>query len=617
MEGQDVTLISDSARFSRTLRSAILWPVGIIFFTALLLLVFIFQLLQVVKLSNHSYQVLAQTHICENLVVSTQNDVRGYLLTGDPAFARSYDDTVAQIDGAFARLKTLVKDNPEQALRAEGLAEAKNTWLAHARTVVAHKKDNIPVNADWVLVGKTIIDDIRGKFDRFTDVEETVHDDRQQRVEHMKRGLAFGAVALVILLALTVAYVVRLQMMALAKDYRDALVTIEQRHTELARSEADLESQKEWLRVTLTSIGDGVIVTDPEGRVVLMNHESERLTGWTNVEALRQPLSSVFRIMDQTTRVRAEDRVLQVLRDKKVLALTHNMLLQSRTGEEWPIEDTAAPICDARGTVLGVVVVFHDATEVRKAQAALKAYSADLEKKVADRTTTLQQAVSELEAFSYTVSHDLRSPLRAMQGFSEAVLEDYGDKLDEQGRTYLERIRNAGIRLDKLIQDLLAYTRISREETPLEPFDLEPMIAAIVERDSLLTTPGATVTVDPKLPRVLGREAALQQVLSNLLGNAVKFVPAGTAPKVRVRGENIGGNRVRVWVEDNGIGISERDQGRIFSMFVQVNEGKAFGGTGVGLAIVKKAVQTMRGTVGVKSEEGVGSRFWFELTHAG
>ena len=593
-----------------------MWPVGIIFLTALLLLLFIFELLQVVKLSNRSYQILAQTHVCENMVVSTQNDVRGFLLTGDPAFTQSYNVTLQQIDGAFARLKTLVKDNPEQAIRAEGLDEAKNTWLAHSRTIVAHKQENISVNPDWVMMGKTLIDDIRVKFDRFIEVEETLHDDRQQRVDHIKRGLAFASVGLAILLALTVAYVVRRQMLALATNYRDALNTIEQRHAALARSEADLEGQKEWLRVTLTSIGDGVIVTDPQGRVVLMNHESERLTGWSNVEALRQPLTSVFRIVDETTRTLPEDRVTAVLREKKVLALSHTMLLRSRTGEEWPIGDSAAPICDARGNVLGVVVVFHDATEIRKAQASQKAYAADLEKKVADRTTTLQQAVSELEAFSYTVSHDLRSPLRAMQGFADAVLEDYGDKIDEQGRTYLERIRNAGIRLDKLIQDLLAYTRISREETPLEPFELEPIIAGIVERDSLLGTPGATVSVEGKLPKVLGREAALQQVLSNLLGNAVKFVPAGTPPKVRVRGEDRGGNRVRVWIEDNGIGISERDQERIFSMFVQVNEGKAYGGTGVGLAIVKKAVQTMRGTVGVESKEGEGSKFWFELTKA-
>jgi PAS domain S-box-containing protein len=610
-----VTIVSDSARFSRSLRSAILWPVGIIFLTALLLLLFIFELLQVVKLSNRSYQVLAQTRTCENLAISTQNDVRGYLLTGNPAFTKSYQASVDQIDPAFTRLKTLVQDNPGQSIHAEAINQAKNIWLEHAKTMISHRTQNVPVNSDWVLMGKTIIDDIRTKFDQFADVEERLRDARQERLEHMKRALAYGGGGLVILLALTVAYVVKQNMMALALNYRTALDTIEQRHSALARSEADLEAQKEWLRVTLTSIGDGVIVTDPTGRVVLMNHEAERLTGWTNLEALHQPLSSVFKIVDQTTRVAEEDRVTTILRERRVLGLAHNTLLLSRAAEEWPIEDSAAPICDAKGTILGVVVVFHDATEVREAQASLRAYSADLEKKVADRTTTLQQAVSELEAFSYTVSHDLRSPLRAMQGFSEAVLEDYGDKLDEQGRTYLERIRNAGERLDKLIQDLLSYTRISREDSPLQAIDLNPLIASIIERDPLLNAPDTLVHIEGKLPQVLGREAALVQVLSNLLGNAAKFVPQGTAAKIQIRSEDRG-NRARIWIGDNGIGVSAQDQERIFQMFVQVNEGRVYGGTGVGLAIVKKAVQTMRGAIGVESAEGSGSRFWFELEKA-
>jgi PAS domain S-box-containing protein len=288
-----VTTHSDSEQFSRTLRSAIFWPVGIIFFTALILLFYVFQLFQVAKLSDHSYKVLAQMRVCENLVISTQNDVRGYLLTGDSAFVNSYDASARVIDAEFARLKELVPNNPEQVIRAEDLIEAKDTWLQHARTMISHRAQQIPVNGDWVRMGKTILDGIRAKFDKFAEVEESQRDSRVQEVAHMKVALAYGGCALVILLALAVAHLVRKPMLALAESYRAALDTIEQRHTALVRSEADLEEQKEWLRVTLTSIGDGVIVSDPAGRVVLMNHEAERLTGWTNVEALHQPLSAV------------------------------------------------------------------------------------------------------------------------------------------------------------------------------------------------------------------------------------------------------------------------------------------------------------------------------------
>jgi PAS domain S-box-containing protein len=182
----------------------------------------------------------------------------------------------------------------------------------------------------------------------------------------MKKTLAYSGSALVILLALTVAHLVRKQMMELAATYRGALDTIEQRHAALARSEADLEEQKEWLRVTLTSIGDGVIVTDPQGRVVLMNHESERLTGWTKMEALHQPLASVFRIVNKRTRQPVEDLVARILQEKKVLEIANETVLISRIGEEWPIEDSAAPISDAKGKILGVVVVFHQPRVIRE-----------------------------------------------------------------------------------------------------------------------------------------------------------------------------------------------------------------------------------------------------------
>jgi len=354
-----VPIDSDSARFSRTLQTAILWPVGVILLTAFLLLLCVFESFQAVKLSDHSYQVLLQTRICENLIDSTQNDVRGYLLTGDLAFMKDFEARNSKSDEAFLRLKTLVHDNPEQAIRAEDLHQAANAWFEHAKTMAAHRAQNIPVNVDWVRLGQTLTDGIHAKFDKFADVEEVLRDNRLYKVRRMKLALTYGGGALIILLSLTVAHLVRKQMMALDASYRAALDTIEQRHAALARSEADLEEQKEWLRVTLTSIGDGVIVTDPQGRVVLMNHESERLTGWTKIEALRQPLSAVFRIVEEKTRTAVEDLAGRIVKEKKVIGLANHTLLLSRTGEEWPIEDSAAPICDAKGNILGVVVVFH------------------------------------------------------------------------------------------------------------------------------------------------------------------------------------------------------------------------------------------------------------------
>lgn len=546
------------------------------------------------------------------MIVEMQNSVRGYLLTNDHSFVDSFEKNRSQVDEAFNKLKDLVQDNPGQEIRAQDLIQSKETWLKHASDSLTQRQQATSAEPAWTKEGKTLMDDIRSRFASFTDEEQRLYEERVKSARQLKVVLYYSGAALMVLLSLTIAQTVRRQFMMLATDYRTALNTIEQRHAALVRSEADLEEQKEWFRVTLASIGDGVIVTDREGSVVFMNEESERLTGWTSVEALLKPLPTVFKIVNEETRATVEDPVAKVFRNKKVVGLANHTVLISRLGEEWPIEDSAAPILNAKGEVLGVVLVFHDALEARNTQKALKSYSQDLERKVADRTMTLQQTVLELEAFSYTVSHDLRSPLRAMQGFSQAIMEDYGDKLDAQGKNYLDRINNAAQRLDRLIQDLLSYTRLSRQEVALIPLDLGKAIRDVIEHDPNLQSPAASIQIEGTFPNVLGQEAALIQVLSNLLGNATKFVVPGTVPKIRVWAEDLG-TKVRLSIQDNGIGIKPENFERIFQIFVQINEPHLYGGTGIGLAIVKKAVQMMRGEVGVESEDGKGSRFWVEL----
>jgi PAS domain S-box-containing protein len=613
---QTTAVDSDSRRFSRALRSAILWPVCVILFMAILMLMLIVMLMKVAKWSEHSYAVIAQTRTCESMVTLAQSELRGFVLSGDNrAFPALFKQRRSDADAAFAKLASLVQDNPQQEIRAEGLIRTKNIWFDHAQGTLNQRLQGIVSSPDWLKMGVDLMESLRGQFSTFSQVEETLHDQRLSRLQAAKKAFGFAGGGLALVLALTVGQLVRRQFMELAVDYRSALHTIEQRHTALIRSEADLEKQKEWFRVTLTSIGDGVIVADPEGRIVFMNHEAERLTGWNGVEVLLKPISSVFRLINENSREKEELPVARAFHEQKVVALPKQTLLLSKTGEEWPIEDSTAPIHDAKGAVLGVVLVFRNATDARRAQNALRSHSEDLERRVTERTTALRQTVSELEAFSYTVSHDLRSPLRAMQGFAQAVLEDYGEKLDEQGRNYLERIKNAAERLDRLIQDLLSYTRISRQEAPLAALDLDKLLRELIQHYPNLHPPAAEVKIDGPLPRVLGHEASLTQVFSNLLGNAAKFVPSGVSPQIHVWSEDVNGD-ARLWIEDNGIGIPPEDYERIFQMFVQVNESQLYGGTGVGLAIVKKAVESMQGKVGLVAGEKGGSRFWVEFAKA-
>jgi PAS domain S-box-containing protein len=270
---------------------------------------------------------------------------------------------------------------------------------------------------------------------------------------------------------------------------------------------------------------------------------------------------------------------------------------------------------DAQGNPIRMFGVNLDITERKKAEVLLQSQAQHLEELVRARTERLQEVIMELESFSYTIAHDLRGPLRAMNGFASALEEDYSAQLDNLARDYIRRITGAAERMDRLICDVLDYSKITRQPFEPEPVALDPLIDGIIETyPGLNTDDGALVQVERPLPVVLGTASLLVQCFSNLIGNAVKFVPEGITPRIQIHAEPRENGKVRIWVEDNGIGISADNHDRIFGLFQRLD--KKFDGTGIGLAIVSRAVDRMGGSVGLESTEGTGSRFWVDLNLA-
>ena len=257
------------------------------------------------------------------------------------------------------------------------------------------------------------------------------------------------------------------------------------------------------------------------------------------------------------------------------------------------------------------------ALQQRAYRQRIERHSDELEHRVVERTQELQEANAELESFSYSVAHDLRAPLRAVQGLTQALMEDYAHELDETGHDYGRRIVGAVQRMDRLIQDLLAYAKLSRSEPSRSPVSLAAVVREVLaQQEPEIAAREATIEVADPLPDVVGHHATLIQVVGNLVSNALKFVAPGTRPHVVVRTAAAEG-RVELCVEDNGIGIEPRHLARIFRIFERLHGVEAYPGTGIGLAIVRKGTERLGGSTSVESEPGRGSRFSVVLPGVG
>lgn len=282
-----------------------------------------------------------------------------------------------------------------------------------------------------------------------------------------------------------------------------------------------------------------------------------------------------------------------------------------------------SPIKDASGRIIGASKVARDITEKKaseralaEAQARLQGYAENLEARVRECTEQLQETIKVLDGFCYTIAHDLRAPLRALGGFSRQLSSRYEEHLDEEGRDYLTRIASAAARMDQLILDLLRLGRLSTSELTSESVQVGEVLTRVILPLRLeIEAAGAEVNLRLPLRSVQGSPILLEQALSNLLGNALKFTQPQTPARVQVWTEQRD-SFVRICVRDNGIGIKPQHQRKLFQPFTRLVGAEEYPGTGIGLAIVRKAVERMGGTVGVQSAAGEGACFWLELPAA-
>lgn len=610
---------------------------------------------------SHTHRVLTELEATFSTVKDAETGQRGYLLTGEERYLEPYHSAIARVNVQVAGLQQLIVDKQQQQ-RARNLKIAIDSKLAELeKTINLRRKKNLAAALRQVKTdrGKQIMDGIRQQVAAMTAAENQL---LQQRARESQASanltiVTFTVAAVVNLLLLVLVYYL-VQRDRLLRD--NAQIKQNQLLEQLEHDRNSLQLTEERFRRAIVNAPLPIMLHAENGEVLQIN------SAWTELSGYKS--SEIPTIEDWTEKAYGSR--------KSVVQANINWLhkLNSRLSEGEYIITTAsgdkriwdfysAPLgklSDGRSLVISTAI---DITARKQAEAEIRMLNATLEQRVELRTNQLQAANEELEAFTYTVAHDLRAPLRGMQGLAEALLEDYGELLDELGQEYAQQIVNCGQQLEELIQDLLAYSRLSRTDLSLQVVELESAVAeaiAMVQADA--KSNGARISVRSPAIAVIAHRVTLVQVIANLLANAIKFV-AGAPPQVQIWTQEIeipqerdadektarecesGTYRqrdasqllmasgqlpvsvseaieakaneddriIRLWVEDNGIGIAPEHQKRIFRVFERLHGIESYPGTGIGLAIVQKAVDRMGGKVGVESQLGHGSRFWIEL----
>ena len=379
--------------------------------------------------------------------------------------------------------------------------------------------------------------------------------------------------------------------------------------TEARHLTAELAQQNELLRVTLRSIGDGVITTDANANVVWLNSVAERMTGWTSEEALGRPIASVFNIVNYVTRRPVENPILTCIATGTAGKLAPDTILLSRDGARFGIDDSAAPIRGEQGELLGAVLVFHDVTEQRR---------------LFYETTRMAKVELKLkDDFLSRVSHELRSPLTSIYSFTSIIADDLAGNTTSQQQEYLQIVLKNVDQLQSMIEDLLTVTQANEGKLSI---DLKPIQIAESVTDALHTIHGPASSkqialrsnCDNSLPLALADPTRLLQILIILLDNAVKFTPEGGLIGVKV--SQADGGLLLVQVSDTGRGIPPEKRARVFEHLYQVpgsdqpdTSRSGRNGLGLGLHIAHDLVVRQGGQIWITGEVGKGSTFSFTL----
>jgi PAS domain S-box-containing protein len=562
----------DERTFQRLLRRTVAIPVALLGVLAIILAIEILTLMQSLQMVDHTDQVITSARQAMRYMVDMESSARGFELTGEEKFLKVFRNAESQLPGSLEALSNLTSQNPQQQSRVHDIRGLDENWIHWAEHEIAIHANKRPTEGE-LLQGDILMEQIRSRQREIVGEEERLLQVRTHKATTMSHVTLYSAVGLSIMVAGMLFTLTRRELRELSRTYEQHLEAEEEKRRQLAES-------RERFQTTLNSLGDAVIATDADGFVRYINPVAQQLSGWTDhTQARGRTLREVAYLVDERTQEPLDDLVGAVRQAESVVAMSNHTLLVSKSGREYPVEASAAPIVDETGQLSGVVLVFRDVTQRRQTEQTLRA---------SDRLTQAGRMAA-------TIAHEIRNPLDTVSNL--LFLLRQGNYPNPETRQYLDMAGEELARITQITGQLLTFHR--EAQSPVQVDLVKVLESVLTLYAPQIQMAGISVTKRFETHRsVRGFPGELRQVFANLVANAIHSMPTGGKLLLHVHESNLASDSqrrgVRVTVLDNGSGIPPDVRKNLFSPFYTT---KGEGGTGLGLWVTRGIVEKHEGTI--------------------